>query len=169
LEQRAFRYLLDLDAYTEFSSEIVQALEPDPFDVVVAQRYLEGQSCPSRRYHPEKIRPFQGIDWTFRTTREQTAALIESAVPSAQGLKEVRLELSRRPRQDLAASDDTLAAELLKLVTPIVNKKNPSWDTARMKEPPNPDVKTVCPRYKISSNTCGSKPLPSPTGNSARF
>lgn len=88
LEQRAFLYLLDLECDEEMLNAhsedcvcmdilptIVQFLEPDPVDCVVAERNLENETCPARRFHTEKINKNQGIVLGMKTKREHTDEL----------------------------------------------------------------------------------------------
>lgn len=85
LEQRAFLYLLDLECDEEMLNAhgdecvcmdimptIVQFLEPDPVDCVVAERNLENETYAARRFHTEKIGKHQGIILGTKTKREHT-------------------------------------------------------------------------------------------------
>ncbi len=90
LQQRAFLHLLDLeveDTYRhgddcvcmDLLPAIVQALDPDPVNCVVAERTLENETYKSQRFHTEKIGKHQGIVLGMKTKREHTSELSKLA------------------------------------------------------------------------------------------
>lgn len=111
-EQRAFLYMLDLDAedrYVHASEEdghecicmdllptIVQALEPDPVDDIVAKRSLEGETYMSQRFHTERVGKFQGIVLNRKTQTEKTEDLKRRGNELLKDFEAVLREISSR-------------------------------------------------------------------------
>lgn len=115
LEQRAFSYLLDIEASddqewihrdadhedvcicTDILPTIVQALSPDPVDVEVAYRSLEGVKNPTVRGHNrDLVRHMQGVQIEPRVKREKAKELLRRAQEMMAGFQVLFSELKVR-------------------------------------------------------------------------
>lgn len=127
LEQRAFLYLLDLDAderfrhydqcmCLDFLPTIVQALEPDPIECTVAERNLDGQSYASQRWHTERVGRHQGIVLNTRTQKEHTSDLRKLIRTQIKDLEIVLRELLSRPFPEYDNAQAMIEGEMPKLL-----------------------------------------------------
>lgn len=129
LEQRAFLYLLDLDADERFAHvdgpdcvcmdilpAIVQALEPDPVECIVAERNLEGLSYPSQRWHTEVVGRHQGIVLNSKTQKEHTSDLRKLIRTQLKDLDIVLRELLSRPAPEYSSQQEMIEGEMPKLL-----------------------------------------------------
>lgn len=143
LEQRAFLYLLDLDVDERFEHaddesgacicmdimpEIVQALEPDPVEHVVAERTLEGQSYAAQRWHTEKVGRNQGIVLGLKTKKQHTNDLRKLARKQLEDFDIVIRELIDRAKPEYKNARAMIEGELpkfLELVRLAQSRKSP--------------------------------------------